>query len=114
MNYIKQLEREREAKTRAVDAVTAAMDEFRAHLRTAKFQGEGNDYINTSDVFRWLDYIRDQMRDAEFCLSQCPEINTAELGRLLLTDAGFRKWASGQAASLEPSDYKVTEQQKMV
>lgn len=38
--------------------------DFEIHLCLPKFQGQGNDYINTADVFRWLQAIRQNTVEA--------------------------------------------------
>lgn len=62
MNYIKQLEQERADLQETIIGRTDRLNEFRAHLQSAKFteptsDGSRTDWISTADVMQWLAYI---------------------------------------------------------
>lgn len=57
MNYIKRLQQEKSELEKQVADLERRINEFRCHLELDKFKGPGNDYIQCSDVRRWLDYI---------------------------------------------------------
>jgi hypothetical protein len=62
-NYIKRMERElREANDRIARA-EMQITSFREHLMLPKFRAESElqNYINTSDVSRWLDDISKEL-----------------------------------------------------
>ena len=64
MNYIKQLEIAKVELNDAIFTRAERIQEFRAHLQTAKYapvqsDGSRGDWIATADVFRWLQYIED-------------------------------------------------------
>ena len=56
MNYIKQLEQERSELQERVISMLDKITEFEVHMQTSKFY-HPDDYIQTSDVYRWLSYI---------------------------------------------------------
>lgn len=49
---------------KTIKAYSDALREFRCHLALPKFQGVGNDYIQTGDVLRWIDYIENAEANA--------------------------------------------------
>lgn len=52
---VEQQKKEAEAR---VNAMLQIVNDFHCHLLSPKFHGPGNDYIQTQDVFNWLDMIR--------------------------------------------------------
>jgi hypothetical protein len=65
MNYIKQLESEREALIATVDLTGQQIAQFMAFLHSSKFtgteNGERKDWIATGDVIQWLRELRNTL-----------------------------------------------------
>ena len=57
MNYIQQLQADNRSLEKHLEDKNQMIQDFKSHLLSSKFQGEGNDYIQTQDVFNWLDAI---------------------------------------------------------
>jgi hypothetical protein len=61
MTYLKKLQADLAAANERAENRNERIEEFRAHLDSAKFQtqanGERADWISTKDVLEWLNYI---------------------------------------------------------
>jgi hypothetical protein len=61
MTYVKKLQADLQAANERAANRAERIEEFRAHLNSAKFQtqanGERADWIATKDVLEWLNYI---------------------------------------------------------
>jgi hypothetical protein len=67
-NFIKTLQAENAEMKAKIEAMEHAMNLFRSHLCSSKFQGfeaDGSrrDWIAVNDVFRWIETIREAESD---------------------------------------------------
>jgi hypothetical protein len=64
VNYITKLQQDRGEATERVLAMKDRIQELRVHLQSSKFQqqadGTRGDWMSTTDIQRWLDYIQEE------------------------------------------------------
>jgi hypothetical protein len=63
MNYIKRLQEEIKEKEQKGEEMNEKIEYFLRYLGTSKFQGPGNDYINTREVYNLLLALRMDLLD---------------------------------------------------
>lgn len=61
MNYIKKLEQERLELLGRLREAEGRLDELKEHLALPKFKGDGNDYIQLADLWRWIGYLQEPL-----------------------------------------------------
>ena len=66
MNYIKRLETENEILKKELDALTTGISDLASYLRSEKFQGIDNNWVNPQDVLLRLRETLNAANDVHF------------------------------------------------